>query len=214
MHFRGGVAFGRRRERADRLSVWRSWPRLVRRSAYVHHVAKEETSRHTFLANNILLAVIFGVGVASFVLTANDGDHGPNSGSYMSVGGMVQLAIAGFSFACAVRCLLAGAYVSDSGVRVRNIFRTKTFEWNQIAAFEVRPNRTSNWRAAAVVPKVGRAVRATTLSPTSRLGRNPLARVDETVTELNQLLTTHSGVEVVPGPEPVTPARRQLLRRC
>jgi hypothetical protein len=40
----------------------------------------------------------------------------------------------------AIRKQFTGVFVSDRGVRVRETFRTTTFEWRDIAGFEVRPS--------------------------------------------------------------------------
>ncbi|MFG3558890.1 PH domain-containing protein [Micromonospora sp. NPDC047557] len=38
-----------------------------------------------------------------------------------------------------LRMYLAGIYVNDRGVRLRHVFRTRTFSWSEVTGFEARP---------------------------------------------------------------------------
>ncbi|CCH18250.1 PH domain-containing protein [Micromonospora lupini] len=38
-----------------------------------------------------------------------------------------------------LRMYLAGIYVNDEGVRLRHVFRTRTFPWSEVTGFEARP---------------------------------------------------------------------------
>jgi len=163
--------------------------------------------RFTLIQNNVLFATINGIAAVSLVLTANDGAKGPNSGSYTSGDGLVGLALAALFGALAIRATVAGLYVTEHGVTVRNLFRTRSFGWSDIDRFGVH-GRAGGFAAAAVFPRVGRPARVTTLAPWQRVSRNPLERVDEVVAELNGLFAGHTGNAPTAAPEPPVSRRR------
>ncbi|MEU0548509.1 PH domain-containing protein [Micromonospora sp. NPDC005979] len=49
------------------------------------------------------------------------------------------LPILGVWLTFAFRMHLTGIYVNDEGLRLRHIFRTRTFRWSEVTGFEARP---------------------------------------------------------------------------
>ncbi|MFI5925608.1 PH domain-containing protein [Micromonospora sp. NPDC051543] len=58
-------------------------------------------------------------------------------GDALSMAG--ALPILGVWLTFALRMHLTGIYVNDEGVRLRHIFRTRTFRWSEVTGFEARP---------------------------------------------------------------------------
>ncbi|MET8086083.1 PH domain-containing protein [Micromonospora sp. NPDC005237] len=76
----------------------------------------------------VFVAVTVGRGLAEGRVDAN-----------AALGVAVALPFMGLWLTFALRLYLAGIYVNDRGVRLRHIFRTRTFSWSEVTGFEARP---------------------------------------------------------------------------
>ncbi|MEU4337772.1 PH domain-containing protein [Micromonospora lupini] len=60
-----------------------------------------------------------------------------DGGDALSMAGALPLLGVWLTFA--VRLHLTGIYVNDRGLRLRHVFRTRTFPWSEVTGFEARP---------------------------------------------------------------------------
>ncbi|MEV4387026.1 PH domain-containing protein [Micromonospora sp. NPDC049580] len=86
------------------------------------------------------LMLLVGSTMAVAVVVA--ASRGPAEGridASAALGLTGALLFLGLCLTFVLRMYLAGIYVNDEGVRLRHVFRTRTFSWSEVTGFEARP---------------------------------------------------------------------------
>jgi hypothetical protein len=137
------------------------------------------------VAIGILLSAFFAVSLVS-VLTATDG-----SGQRHAVAAVIlAVALLAAVFVCLWRAPRAGIIATDSGIIVRNLFRSVAIPWKAIDHFAVEDSGVwtrgaAHLRDGTVVLAWGIQGQARVLFPGGQWATDPIAA-------LNELLRTHA----------------------
>ncbi|MGV9213035.1 PH domain-containing protein [Micromonospora sp. RB23] len=84
----------------------------------------------------VVVGSVVGVAVlAGVVMALLRGDLDPLD----DVGVLTVFPFVGLWLTGVTRLYLTGIYVNDEGVRLRHVFRTRTFRWSEVTGFEARP---------------------------------------------------------------------------